>query len=177
MCSDLSLDNIKQYHPKEAASSMIAYLSGGMENAVNEGADWRIDISNWLKENLGHNVIDPVVESQKQVLKHNSHNYRNWKSTDPERFKEFIRVLIDHDLKSVIDKADYLIVFWDKSILKGGGTHGEVTMAYWVNKPVYLVNSIPRKDLSAWISSCSTDVYDSFDELKNALLSKYKPEE
>ena len=92
MCSDLSLDNIKQYHPKEAASSMIAYLSGGMENAVNEGADWRIDISNWLKENLDHNVIDPVVESQKQVLKHNSHNYRNWKSTDPERFKEFIRL-------------------------------------------------------------------------------------
>ena len=70
MCGDLSLDNIQQHYPKEAASSMIAYLSGGMENAVNEGADWRIDISNWLKENLDHNVIDPVVESQKQVLKH-----------------------------------------------------------------------------------------------------------
>ena len=39
MCSDLSLDNIQQHHPKEAASSMISYLSGGMENAVNEGAN------------------------------------------------------------------------------------------------------------------------------------------
>ena len=156
---------------------MIAYLSGGMENAFNEGAAWRVDISNWLEQNLGHDVIDPVLETQKLVLEHNSHNYRNWKNTDPKRFKDFFRLLIDHDLRSVIDKADYLIVFLDKSILKGGGTHGEVTMAYWVNKPVYLVNTIPRRDLSAWISSCSTDLYDSFDELKNALLSKYKLEE
>ena len=156
---------------------MIAYLSGGMENAVNDGADWRVDISNWLEQNLGHDVIDPVLETQKLVLEHNSHNYRNWKNTDPKRFKDFFRLLIDQDLSSVIDKADYLIVFWDNSILKGGGTHGEVTMAYWVNKPVYLVNTIPRRDLSAWISSCSTDLYDSFDELKNALLSKYKLEE
>jgi len=31
---------------------LIAYLSGGMENAQNEGADWRSDMTNWLKVNL-----------------------------------------------------------------------------------------------------------------------------
>ena len=76
-CNHNKIYNIQQHYPKEAASSMIAYLSGGMENAVNEGADWRIDISNWLKENLDHNVNDPVVESQNQVLNLNKHNYPN----------------------------------------------------------------------------------------------------
>ena len=32
---------------------LIAYLSGGMENAQNEGADWRSDMTNWLRETLG----------------------------------------------------------------------------------------------------------------------------
>ena len=39
---------------------MIAYLSGGMEHAVNEGEDWRNGMTEWLQKNLGHSVIDPV---------------------------------------------------------------------------------------------------------------------
>ncbi len=156
---------------------MIAYLSGGMENAVNEGADWRADIKIWLKENLGHSVIDPVLESQKIVQEHNAQSYRSWKKTEPKKFKGFIRLLIDHDIKSVINHADYLIVLWDRSVLKGGGTHGEVTLAYWVGKPIFLVNKLPVEDFSAWISSCSSNIYNSFDELKIDLLSKYKLEE
>ena len=38
----------------------------------------------------------------------------------------------------LINNADYLIVKADKSVLKGGGTHGEVTMAYWIKKPYLL---------------------------------------
>ena len=55
---------------------MIAYLSGGMENAKDEGADWRNDITIWLKDNLGHSVINPVLESQKMVKEHNAQAYR-----------------------------------------------------------------------------------------------------
>ena len=40
---------------------MIAYLSGGMENADNEGTNWRAEITTWLKESLDHDVIDPVI--------------------------------------------------------------------------------------------------------------------
>ena len=36
---------------------MIAYLSGPIENAVNDGADWRIEMAKWLKEKLNHEVI------------------------------------------------------------------------------------------------------------------------
>ena len=33
---------------------MISYLSGAMENAKNDGADWRQEITLWLIENLNH---------------------------------------------------------------------------------------------------------------------------
>ena len=68
--------------------------------------------------------------------------------------------------EAVAEQADYLIVKWDKSVLKGGGTHGEVTMAYWLKKPIYLVNNLPIEDVSSWIFSCSEEIFDDFEDLK-----------
>ena len=153
---------------------MIAYLSGAMEYAQNEGADWRIVMKDWLKEHLSHEVIDPVMESNKLVVHYDAKDYRDWKNTNPGKFKEFFRLLIQQDLRAVMGQSDYLIVLWDRGVLKGGGTHGEVTMAYWVDKPIFLVNTLPEEDLSAWIPSCATETFASFDELKAVLLKRYK---
>jgi len=153
---------------------MIAYLSGGMENAENEGADWRKMMTGWLKINLEHYVIDPTLESRKIMNDNNAKDFRNWKKTDPIKFKEYFRLLIQQDIDAIIGKADYLIVLWDSSVLKGGGTHGEVTIAHWVNKPIYLVNRLPLEDISSWIFSCSSRMYDSVDHLKNDLLKIYR---
>ena len=46
---------------------MIVYLSGAMEFAEDEGANWRKDLSNWLDINLGHKAFDPVVNSKKLI--------------------------------------------------------------------------------------------------------------
>ena len=153
---------------------LIAYLSGGMENAQNEGAGWRNDMTNWLKEKLGHDTIDPVLESKKLIIANGAEDYKDWKMTNHGKYKEFIRLIINQDLRAVIAKVDYLIVLWDESILYGGGTHGEVTMAYWVDRPIFMVNKLPKEKLSGWISSCSTETFDSFDELKKALLTEFK---
>ena len=153
---------------------LIAYLSGGMENAQNEGADWRSNMTNWLKGNLGHDTIDPVLESKKLVLAHGAEEYQGWKTTNHGKYKEFIRLFINQDLRAVTGRVDYLIVLWDESTLYGGGTHGEVTMAYWVDKPIFLVNKLPKEKLSGWISSCSTETFESFDELKKALLTEFQ---
>jgi len=152
---------------------LIAYLSGGMENVQNEGADWLSDMTNWLKGNLGYDTIDAVIESKKLVLAHGAEEYQDWKTTNHGKYKEFIRLLINQDLRAVIDKVDYLIVLWDKSIFYGGGTHGDVTMAYWVDRLIFLVNKLPKEKLSGWISSCSTETFDSFNELKKALLTEF----
>ena len=124
---------------------MIAYLSGPIENAENDGADWRLSMTHWIKDEINHSV-----------------------------FKKLIRKIIDIDIKAVVENSDYLIVNWDESVFKGGGTHGEITLAYYFKKPIYLINHVPFDDLSSWIYSCSTEVFDSFDDLKIYLSSLYK---
>ena len=152
---------------------MIAYLSGGMEHAVNEGEDWRNKMTEWLQKNLGHSVIDPVKNSRQLVDETQYHDYRLWKNSDRGKYKAFIRQLIRQDLDGVINKADYVICLWDEGVVKGGGTHGEVTIAYHYNIPVYLVNTLPFDELSGWIFSCCTEVFPDFTNLKKRVLELY----
>ena len=152
---------------------MIAYLSGAMENAKNDGSAWRSEITIWLKDKLEHSVIDPVIETTKLIEKTESQNYRNWKTTDPNKFREFVRHAIDNDLNSVVNKSDYIICLWNKEVLSGGGTHGEVTMAYYHNKPIYLINKLNDIELSGWIMSCATEIFTDFNSMEKRLLEIY----
>ncbi|NHZ86751.1 MAG: hypothetical protein GWP19_12895 [Planctomycetia bacterium] len=156
---------------------MIAYLSGAMENAKNEGSEWRSEITNWLKDNLHHTAINPVIETEKLTENTESQDYRDWKISNPNKFKEFVRKAIDNDLNSVVNKADYLICLWNNEVLTGGGTHGEVTMAYYHGKPIYLINQldIPNQ-LSGWIMSCATEMFSDFQSMQKRLTEIYGKE-
>ena len=152
---------------------MIAYLSGAMEYAVDEGSGWRIDMSNWLSDHLGHKVIDPVEESRLLMIKEDSVDYRSWKESDTERYRQFVRQCVDRDIKAVTEEVDYIICLWNADVFKGAGTHGEVTLAFQHNVPVYLVNQIPLTDLSGWIMACSSEIFNNFEDLKAFLLEKF----
>ena len=152
---------------------MIAYLSGAMEYAVDEGSGWRIDMASWLSAQLGHNVIDPVEESRLLMLQENSTDYRTWKESDTERYREFVRQCVDRDIRAVTKEVDYIICLWNEDVFKGAGTHGEVTLAFQHNVPVYLVNQIPLRDLSGWIMACSSEIFNNFEELKVFLLENF----
>ena len=152
---------------------MKAYLSGPIENAENDGASWRQDMTLWLKENLNHEVFNPVLETKNIIGHLNPSIFRSMKKTDPIKYKKIIRKIIKLDLEAVINDSDYLIVKWDKSVLKGGGTHGEVTMAYWIKKPIFIVNSLPIDDMSSWIFSCSNFIFNDFTGLKEKLMQLY----
>ena len=54
---------------KTKFETMIAYLSGAMEFADDEGSGWRKDLTKWLDENLGHKVYDPVIQSATLIKK------------------------------------------------------------------------------------------------------------
>jgi len=148
---------------------MIAYLSGPIENAENDGVDWRNMMTEWLSSNLNHKVFDPVKETKSIIDEISMEDFRLLKTKDLDKYKNIFRKIIKIDLEAVVNEADYLIVKWDESVFRGGGTHGEITMAYWLNKPVYLVNSLPINDVSSWVLSCSDEVFDSFDSLKKRL--------
>ena len=95
------------------------------------------------------------------------------KKTNPNEYKKIIRKIIKVDLNAVVNKSDYLIVKWDKSVFKGGGTHGEITMAHWLKKPIFLVNSLPIDEISSWIFSCSDYMFNNFEDLKKKLEELY----
>ena len=153
---------------------MIAYLSGPIENAENDGADWRKSLTPWIKSTLSHKVFDPVIATRDITKGLTSSEFRNMKRSDPDKYKKLIRKIINIDIEAVVNNSDYLIVNWNKSVFRGGGTHGEITLAYFLKKPIYLVNNVPFDDLSSWIFSCSTEVFDSFEDLKTYLIKKYK---
>ena len=152
---------------------MIAYLSGPIENAHNDGADWRDDITQWLGKELNHQVFNPVNETKNVIKEFSKVNFRSMKTTNPEQYKKIIRKIIQLDLDAVVKGSDYLIVNWDKSVFKGGGTHGEITMAYWFNKPIYMVNALPIEDVSSWIFSCTEYICSNFEDLKIKLKEIY----
>ena len=153
---------------------MKAYLSGPIENAKNDGASWRQDMTLWLEKNLNHKVFNPVIETKNIIGHLNDSNFRSMKKTNPIEYKKIIRKIIKLDLEAVINDSDYLIVKWDESVLKGGGTHGEITMAYWIKKPIFIVNSLPIDDMSSWIFSCSDFIFNDFKSLKKKLTHLYK---
>ena len=152
---------------------MIAYLSGAMEYADDEGEGWRNNITEWLISNLDHSVINPVEESRLIISNTDSHDYRNWKETDLVRYKNFINKFVIRDIEAVTKEANYIICLWNEEVFKGAGTHGEVTLAFEHSIPVYVVNQIPLTDLSGWIIACSTEIFENFEELKLFLLSKF----
>ncbi len=152
---------------------MIVYLSGAMEKAIGEGAGWRNEMTAWLRDNLGHGVVDPVVESEKLVKSTGSENYRIWKDEAPDRYLSFVRQCVKRDLDAVMHEVDYIICLWDEYVIKGGGTHGEVTVAYLHDVPVYLINRLPKDDFSSWIQACSTKVFPDFPSLKQFLIETY----
>ncbi len=150
-----------------------AYLSGGMEYAKNEGIDWRNDIDSWLSKNLNHIVFNPNIESEKYLAKSLSNkSFRLLKSTDIKNYIKIVRKFVVKDSKEIATRSDYIICYWDESAQRGAGTKGELTIARYFNKPVYLVTRIPKEKIPGWVLGCVTEFFDSFEQLKEFLSTK-----
>lgn len=148
------------------------YLSGGMEYAENEGRDWRSLMQEWLETALSCSVFNPNAESQQFFAAHAPDvDFRRLKSSEPERFQELVSHLVDIDSHEIAEHSDYVICLWDEGAARGAGTKGELTMARFFGKPVYLVTAIPFAEIPGWILGCTTKIFPDFDALKEHLLS------
>jgi nucleoside 2-deoxyribosyltransferase len=148
------------------------YLSGGIEHSADGGKSWRREIGRFLVEELGEEVYDPAADQKKDLTEEEQSGFRRWKSEDPERFRGVVRKIIARDLRKIESESDYVLAFWDESASRGGGTAAEITLAYRLGKPVYVVLGMPRKAASGWILAAASAVFDSFDDLKGFLLKE-----
>lgn len=150
------------------------YLSGGMEYADGEGVNWRRDIQEWIVHNLEHTVFNPNVESNNFfAAKYPRLDFRQAKNENMILYQEIVRQLVEIDTREIAERTDYVICYWDEGAVKGAGTKGELTMARYFNKPVYLVTSFNLPDIPGWILGCTTEIFGSFKELKEFLIQKF----
>jgi hypothetical protein len=146
------------------------YLSGGMEYAPNEGRDWRSTLQEWLERELRCEVFNPNAESEKllaRVLP--GIDFRQLKLDDPERFREVVQEIVDLDSREIAERSDYVICYWDRAAALGAGTKGEITMARYFGKPVYLVTSFALQEIPGWVLGCTSRVFTDFETLRDFL--------
>jgi nucleoside 2-deoxyribosyltransferase len=150
------------------------YLSGGIEHSGDGGRGWRREIARFLDGELGHEVYDPARDEKKDLTEEEQQELRGWKMGSPARFRDTVRKIIAWDLGRIEEHCDYLLAFWDESAARGGGTAAEITVAYRLNKPVYLVLGMPRAAASGWVLAASTEVFEDFDALREFLKNEYE---
>jgi hypothetical protein len=149
---------------------MRVYLSGGMEYADGEGVHWRREMQTWLETELHHTVFNPNVESDKFFNAHHPGiDFRTLKKVDLTQYQTIVRNLVEIDCNEIAKRSDYVICYWDDGAMKGAGTKGELTMAKYFGKPVYLVTTMPLPEIPGWVLGCTTKTFSSFDELKHFL--------
>ena len=151
---------------------MLAYLSGSIEYSPDYGKSWRADITPFVRD-LGHDVYDPALDEQKNLETHEVKVFRQWKTTDLPRFQKTVRKIIEWDLDWIEHKSDYVICYFDEAASRGAGTQGELTLAYRMGIPAYVVLGMPIDKVSGWILGCATEVFTDFEQLKLFLSEKY----
>jgi len=146
------------------------YLSGGMEYADGEGRDWRLMMQEWLERELHWSVFNPNRESERFFReRHATVDFRSLKAVDIDHYRTIAAELVDVDCREIAERTDILICYWDASAMRGAGTKGELTMARYCAKPVFLVTAIPTIDIPGWVLGCITRLFPDFDTLKDFL--------
>lgn len=152
---------------------MRTYLSGGMEYADGEGRNWRQSLQEWLEQSLGHSAFNPNIESETFFARnYPGIDFRRLKSSDPELYRSIAQRLVEIDCEEIARRSDYVICYWDEGAMKGAGTKGELTMAKFFGKPVYLVTSIPTEDIPGWVIGCTSRFFPGFGQLKDFLVAQ-----
>jgi hypothetical protein len=147
------------------------YLSGGMEYAVKEGRDWRQAMHDWLRSHLACEVFNPNAKSDEFFARqYPGVDIRSLKETDIAQYAAIVARLVEIDCREIAERSDLVICYWDEAAMRGAGTKGELTIARYFGKPVYMVTAVPYTDIPGWVLGCTTLIFASFDELKKFLL-------
>lgn len=156
-----------------SSDKLRVYLSGGMEYAADEGRNWRALLQEWLEQELGASVFNPNSESERIVAaRHPGTDFRALKSLDPARYQSIVSELVDHDCREIADRSTIVVCFWDESAMRGAGTKGELTIARFFGKPVYMVTALRPPDIPGWVLGCTTRIFADFAALKEFLLKE-----
>ena len=129
---------------------MKIYVAGALERDF-FGIDWRRreKITNALRE-MGHEILDPVdanvsVDMELKQLR---------PAKGSNKYSGYIRLIVENDLR-LVSEADLIFVIYSVGVRKGAGTHGEITYAAALMKPIIIWSPWhPIKKIPGWIFGC-----------------------
>src|SRR2546425_3380799 len=67
---------------------------------------WRRKLTPFLRDELKHRVYDPAEDEKKNLTDDEVSHFRQWKTTDADRFRRTVRKIIHFDLDLIENKAD-----------------------------------------------------------------------
>jgi nucleoside 2-deoxyribosyltransferase len=155
---------------------MLVYLCGPIEFAEDGGRLWRRKLAPFLRDQLGHRVYDPAEDEMKNLTEEEAAHFREWKTTDLDRFRRTVRKIIAFDLDLIENRADYVICYWPSENAQSGGTSAELTVAHRKGIPVYLVTPVAVDQISGWMLACSDQSFTSMEDLKEFLVARFARE-
>lgn len=140
--------------------SKMVYLAGGMEYA-SDGKSWRDKTVAVLKEH-GIESWEPY-EQEAKLFNTDEQPAELIKTLDKEKdFKQLwciMNEIVHLDMGVVRNDVDALFVKYDESVLKGAGTHAEMTMAAVSNVPVHVwIPELSIQRIPTWIIGCITTI-------------------
>jgi len=152
------------------------YLSGGMEYALNEGRSWRSALQEWFEREGGWKVFNPNLESARLLREEfGGADLRAMKTQDPARYRSVVSRIVLHDAREIEEGSDLVVCLWDEAAARGAGTTGELTIARYFGKPVYLVTSTPQTEIPGWVLGCVTEIFPDFESLQSFLRRRPAP--
>lgn len=138
----------------------LAYLSGGMEKAVNLGAKWREVCSERLVA-MGYKSIDITALDVAYTQAHGSvtdAGYTVGADASELQIKSNIRrQFIYTDLRLIRDDCDFVIAYYDQSFKDGSGSFTECQAAYDSKKPLFIVSEFAHTP--SWLKSLATKTF------------------
>lgn len=125
------------------------YLAGGQQYSKDKGIGWREQITPRLYE-LGFSVFDPTKHEDFVREKYGS-NWEELTKVDLNTRFKLGGELIDFDYE-VLKQSAAMLVYWDESAVRGGGTKSEITWSKQLDIPCYVVlaEGFTIQDLPLW---------------------------
>ncbi len=104
------------------------------------------------------------------AIEHAADGGRSWR----EEFVTFLRGELRHEVYDpAADEKKNLTDEELRAAAAGGGTAAEVTLAYRLGKPVYLLLGMPAAEASGWVLGAATEVFDSVAALESRLRERF----
>ena len=152
------------------------YLTGPITLLNNgECREWRNMITKELKILNIHSLNPFNIAGNTDLIRKKIH--RANQSGNLETTRLLVRThMITTDLK-MVEKSDFITVWIPK--LNGYeicGSYGEITLAYYLNKPIYVITerSLKPSELPSWLVGCSTEIFKSWEDYLKFIKREYK---